>query len=64
MKNNHGENHPKARLTDKQVTQMRRMHDTTRGGGNGYWSLAKRFGVGISTARDIVTYRTRKNASN
>jgi len=52
-----GASHPKARLTDDQVKAMRADSQTI-----GYEKLAKRYGCGVSTARDIVTYRTRINA--
>ena len=52
-----GSSHPKARLTDEQVKAMRADSQEI-----GYEKLAKRYGRGISTARDIVTYRTRINA--
>jgi transposase len=53
-----GEMHSKAKLTDQQVREMREIH----GQGIGYRRLAKRFGCGISTVRDIVLYRTRRSA--
>jgi hypothetical protein len=61
MKRNHtghriGEWHGKARLTDEQVAKMRRMY---KPGIVGYRLLAKEFGCGESTVRDICTYRTR-----
>jgi hypothetical protein len=45
-------------LTDSQVREIRALH---RPGvrGVGYESLARRFGVGASTIRDIITYRSR-----
>ena len=52
-----GESHHKARLTDAKVRSMRADSDKV-----GYETLAKWYGCGISTARDIVTYRTRINA--
>lgn len=63
MKRNHtghrvGECHQKAKLTDIQVKEMRELH----GPGVGYETLAKMYGCGISTARDICTYRTRWQA--
>jgi transposase len=53
-----GETHGKAKLTDAQVREMRKLHSQ----GIGYRRLAKRFGCGISTVRDIVLYRTRWSA--
>lgn len=51
-----GASHHRARLTTAEVKEMRwlREHD-----GMSYSKLAERFGCGVSTARDIVTYRTR-----
>lgn len=51
-----GESHQKAKLTDAEVLEMRRMNEED---GIGYRNLSKLFGCGQSTARDIVTYRTR-----
>lgn len=44
-------------LTDEQVRAIRAEH---RPGvrGAGYESLARRFGVGVSTIRDILTFRS------
>jgi hypothetical protein len=55
----HGETHYRARLSDAQVREMRDLHLRTR---KGYESLAKIFGCGTSTARDICTGRTRRDA--
>lgn len=44
-------------LTSEQVRAIRAQHQPKRG--HGYSSLAKRYGVGESTIRDIITYRTR-----
>lgn len=54
-----GEAHCRARLTDEEVKQMRTLHRRT---GMGYQSLAGMFHCGVSTARDICTLRTRRNA--
>lgn len=54
-----GQSHPKARLTDEQVREMRRLHHEE---GVGYLRLGRQFGCGESTARDICTYRTRASA--
>ena len=51
-----GEDHPKARLSDEDVRQMRKDHLAYV---VGYETLAKRWNCGVSTARDICTYRTR-----
>lgn len=53
-----GECHQKAKLTDAQVRKMRELHKT----GVGYRKLAKQFGCGMATARDIITMRTRWSA--
>lgn len=52
--------HHRAKLTDKQVAEMRNQHLAYV---VGYETLAKRFGCGVSTARDICTYRTRYNVT-
>jgi hypothetical protein len=52
-----GEEHPRAKLTDEQVYQMRLLYDQ---GKCGYGILAIAFGCGVSTARDICKGRTRK----
>ncbi|APQ14692.1 hypothetical protein BJP27_24265 (plasmid) [Pseudomonas oryzihabitans] len=54
-----GASHPKARLTFDQVQAMR--NDYAKGVG-GYVALAKAYGCGISTARDICTLATRVSA--
>jgi len=51
-----GESHQRAKLTDEQIKQMREMYVP---GKVGYETLAQRFGCGVSTARDIITMRTR-----
>lgn len=63
MKRNHtghrvGECHQKAKLTDEQVRQLRQDHDNAMG----YRKLAKKYGIGQSTARDIANYWTRASA--
>lgn len=50
--------HHRAKLTNAQVKAMRNEHLAYV---RGYETLAKKFNCGISTARDICTYRTRKN---
>lgn len=51
-----GASHHRAKLTTEQVKEMRALRETT---GASYAALAAQFGCGESTARDIVTYRTR-----
>lgn len=51
-----GASHPRARLTTEEVEDMRNMREEH---GTSYAKLARLFECGISTARDIVTYRTR-----
>jgi hypothetical protein len=55
----HGESHYRARLSDAEVREMRDLHLRAR---KGYESLAQIFGCGTSTARDICTGRTRRDA--
>ena len=50
--------HHRAKLTNDQVRQMRAKYLAYV---IGYETLAAEFGCGISTARDICTYRTRRN---
>lgn len=50
-----GEHHQRAKLSDTHVARMRAEHAR----GVGYRRLAKHYDCGISTARDICTYRTR-----
>jgi hypothetical protein len=50
--------HHKAKLTTAEVIDMRKQHLAYV---VGYVTLAKRFKCGVSTARDICTYRTRIN---
>lgn len=56
-----GEGHHRAKLTDDQVREMRALYSEWKAGGlrKGYAALAAIFDCGISTARDICTYRTR-----
>lgn len=61
MKRNHtghrvGQDHHRAKLSDEQVAKIRRMY---RPRIVGYGELAKEFGCGASTIRDIVQYKTR-----
>lgn len=48
--------HPRAKLPDAVVAQMRADYVP---GVVGYGTLARRHGCGVSTARDIVKYWTR-----
>jgi len=51
-----GEWHQRAKLTDAQVRAIR---DDYAAGRGGYLTLARQYGCGASTVRDICTYRTR-----
>lgn len=51
-----GEDHPRAKLTDAQVDEMRDLREDDR------WTipaLARRFGVSVSTVHAITTYQSR-----
>ncbi|MGJ8619589.1 MAG: hypothetical protein ACSHWN_04600 [Methylophilaceae bacterium] len=48
--------HHRAKLSFADVLAMRQMHLAYV---RGYETLAKRFNCGVSTARDICSYRTR-----
>lgn len=50
--------HHRAKLSAEQVRAMRKEHLAYV---RGYDYLAKKYGCGLSTARDICTYRTRRN---
>ena len=52
-----GETHHRAKLTDAQVAEIRRLYGSEKG--MTYTRLAVRFGAGMATIRDIVLYRTR-----
>jgi len=52
-----GESHQRAKLTDAEVNAMRARYVP---GKIGYGTLAKEFGCGESTARDIVNHYTRQ----
>lgn len=54
-----GEKHGKAKLTDEQVREMRKLRKVH---GKSYGVLAQIFGCGQSTARDITNYWTRIDA--
>ncbi len=72
MRRNHtghrmGEDHQHAKLSDADVRRMRRDYARAErragtGGGGGYATMARLYGCGVSTARDILTYRTRASA--
>ena len=51
-----GESHPRARLSDTDVSLIRTLHEEHQ---LGYGTLAEKFGVAKSTVQDICTYRTR-----
>lgn len=53
--------HHRAKLDFSQVQDMRNVYEKWKAAGanKGYEALAIIFGCGVSTARDIVTYRTR-----
>jgi DNA invertase Pin-like site-specific DNA recombinase len=51
--------HHRAKLTNEQVRKMRADYLAYV---VGYETLAKRYGCGVSTVRDIVQWRTRVNA--
>lgn len=54
-----GEDHQRAKLTDAEVDQMRRMHEVDK---IGYRRLAAIFEVGKTTVRDICNYKLRCQA--
>lgn len=54
-----GQSHPRAKLTDEQVKAIRKAYKPYV---VGYEMLARQFGCGVSTVRDICTYRTRYSA--
>lgn len=59
-----GEKHHNASLSNDQVKDMRQLYQSWKAAGSrkGYPTLAEIFRCGESTARDIVTYRTRVDA--
>ena len=59
-----GEWHHRAKLPDEAVRRMRAKYAEwkVRSELKGYRLLARIFGCGVSTARDIVTLRTRASA--
>jgi hypothetical protein len=54
-----GENHSQAKYSDRQVSEMRHMHEVL---GMARVDIASAFGCSYWTVRDILTYRTRKTA--
>lgn len=52
----HGERHPLAKLTDREVELIREEYEQ---GGIGYGRLAAKWDVHKMTVRDIVTFRRR-----
>ena len=54
-----GECHQRARLSDREVRQMRHDYEQLQ---VGYKTLASKYQCGISTVRDIVNYWTRAGA--
>lgn len=59
-----GASHYKAKLPFESVKKMRHLYGKWKDEEKplGYTTLANLFGCGVSTARDIVTYRTRVSA--
>ena len=57
-----GQQHHNAKLSDEDVFDMRQKRESKPWLWS-YRSLAEHVGCGYSTARDIVTYRTRRNAA-
>lgn len=55
-----GEHHHHAKLTAKQVEEIRKLYEHWKANriNKGYGEIQKLYGIGQSTARDIVTYRT------
>lgn len=51
-----GQDHPKAKLTDREVDRMRNMHEND---GWGYRRLSVTFEVALATVKGICRYRTR-----
>jgi hypothetical protein len=50
-----GEAHPRAKLTEADVLEIRRLH---REGAGGYGALAERFGVSRSVIQSVVQRRS------
>jgi len=56
----HGEVHGMAKLTDKQVAEIRQRYGKRGIGGESSMTLAKEFGVSFQSIIDIVNYKYRK----
>jgi len=54
-----GENHTQAKFSDRQVSEIRHMHEVL---GMSRVDIASAFGCSYWTVRDILTRRTRKTA--
>ena len=52
-----GEEHHKAKLTEKDVRYIRKNYQANV---KGYGFFAKKFGVSISSVRDVLSYRSWK----
>ena len=65
-RDSHGETHPSAKLTDREVRDIRRSYKPATKIGRGHksnvWELAKRYGVGENYIRDILAGTWRKDA--
>ena len=59
-----GESHQRAKLSDADVREMRAAYAQWQAEGKrkGYETAAAIWKCGVSTARDIITYRTRVSA--
>ena len=60
---NRGESHYACKLTDKQVSEIRKRYGRHGIGGESGVELAKEFGVGKQAISDIVHYKTRAEIS-
>lgn len=58
-----GERHPRVKLTDAQVREMRSLYDAWKANGShkGYAELGAVFQTSMWTVRDIITFRTRRS---
>lgn len=54
-----GQDHQRAKLTDRDVELIRELHE----GGMSYGKIAVKFEVGKSTVQDICTFRRRASAA-
>ena len=59
-----GEENHRAKLPDERVREIRQTYERWKavGSDKGYKALADAFGISQWTARDLVTYRTRRSA--